>query len=224
MATRVIRKPAVARAPAPKAGNKRSDRVHANILDATLRLLSQGRYQELRIEHIADEAGVGKATIYRWWKSKGALVVEALVSALKPGGNELTGSPVADLKRTVDITVRNYSNNLTGVTVPALAADLVSDAELREAFLTDFLGPRRAAARASLEQAMAAGLLPADLDTELVMDMWAGAVFYRTLFGTQPLNENFTQQILDLLLERKLPTIKAQAATGARRAASTGGA
>jgi AcrR family transcriptional regulator len=191
--------------PAAKSGNKRSDEAHARILRATLRQLAQGRYQELRIEHIAEEAGVGKATIYRWWKSKGALVVEALVSALKPGGAELTGSPATDLKNTIDITVRNYSNNLTGVMVPALAADLASDPELRQAFLENFLGPRRAVARASLEQAMEAGLLPKNLDTELVMDMWAGAVFYRTLFGTEPLNKNFSQQILDLLLERKLP-------------------
>jgi AcrR family transcriptional regulator len=189
-----------------KQGRKRSDEVHQNILQATVRRLSQGSYQSLRLEHIAEDAGVGKATIYRWWKSKGALVVEALVSALKPGAVASTGSPVADLKKNIDATVRNYSNNLTGVTVPALAADLVNDPDLREAFLVDFLGPRRDAARKSLEQAMKAGLLPENLDTELVMDMWAGAVFYRTLFGLRPLNKNFTQQILDLLLERKLPT------------------
>jgi AcrR family transcriptional regulator len=193
--------------PAQKLGRKRSDQVHANILQATLRQLAEGRYQSLRLEHVAERAGVGKATIYRWWKSKGALVVEALVSALKPGQATITGAPVEDLKKTIDATVRNYSNNLTGVTVPALAADLVKDPALRKAFLTDFLGPRRAAARSSLEQAMAAGLLPGNLDVELVMDMWAGAVFYRTLFGTRPLNRNFTQQILDLLLERKLPTV-----------------
>ncbi|MES2631402.1 MAG: TetR/AcrR family transcriptional regulator [Pseudomonadota bacterium] len=192
--------------PVQKLGRIRSDEVHQNILQTTLQLLSQGSYQSLRLEHIAKEAGVGKATIYRWWKSKGALVVEALVSALKPGAAPSAASPVDDLKKTIDATVRNYSNNLTGVTVPALAADLVNDPDLREAFLTDFLGPRRDAARTSLERAIEAGLLPKNLDTELVMDMWAGAVFYRTLFGTKPLNKNFTQQILDLLLERKLPT------------------
>jgi AcrR family transcriptional regulator len=191
--------------PVQKLGRIRSDEVHQNILQATLHQLSQGSYQSLRLEHIAKEAGVGKATIYRWWKSKGALVVEALVSALKPGAGPSTVSPVDDLKKTIDATVRNYSNNLTGVTVPALAADLVNDPDLREAFLTDFLGPRRDAARASLERVIEAGLLPKNLDTELVMDMWAGAVFYRTLFGTKPLNKNFSQQILDLLLERKLP-------------------
>ena len=192
--------------PVQKLGRKRSDEIHQNILQATIRQLSQGSYQSLRLEHVAEEAGVGKATIYRWWKSKGALVVEALVSALKPGAAPSKGSHIDDLKKTIAATVRNYSNNLTGITVPALAADLVNDPDLREAFLNNFLGPRRDVARMSLERAMSAGLLPENLDTELVMDMWAGAVFYRTLFGKQPLNQNFTQQILDLLLERKLPT------------------
>jgi AcrR family transcriptional regulator len=200
--------------PVRKLGRKRSGQVHENILRATLRQLADGRYQSLRMEHVADAAGVGKATIYRWWKSKGALVVEALVSALEPGRAAITGAPVEDLKSTIDATVRNYSNNLTGVTVPALAADLVQDPQLRQAFLRDFLEPRRAAARLSLDQAMAAGLLPADLDTELVMDMWAGAVFYRTLFGTRPLNANFTQQFMDLLLERKLPTVSCDTSVG----------
>lgn len=206
--------------PVRKLGRKRSGQVHENILKATLRQLADGRYQSLRVEHVAEAAGVGKATIYRWWKSKGALVVEALVSALEPGRAAITGAPVEDLKSTIDATVRNYSNNLTGVTVPALAADLVQDPQLRQAFLRDFLEPRRAAARLSLEQAMAAGLLPADLDTELVMDMWAGAVFYRTLFGTHPLNANFTQQFMDLLLERKLPTVSGDKSVGVTESSS----
>ena len=192
--------------PAQKLGRKRCDDVHQNILQATLRQLSHGSYQSLRLEHVAESAGVGKATIYRWWKSKGALVVEALVSALKPGAAQGKGSPVDDLKRNIDATVRNYSDKLTGATVPALAADLIKDPDLREAFLTNFLGPRREVARMSLQRAISAGLLPEDLDMELVMDMWAGAVLYRRLFGTEPLNKNFTQQILDLLLEKKLPT------------------
>jgi AcrR family transcriptional regulator len=197
--------------PFPKVGRKRSSEVHQGILETTMRMLSKGSYQSLRIEHIAAEAGVSKATIYRWWKSKGALVVEALVSALEPGAIPSTDSPVTNLKMTIDATVRNYSNNLTGVTVPALAIDLVGDPDLREAFLTNFLRPRRDVARKSLEQAMAVGLLPGDLDTELVMDLWAGAVFYRTLFGMRPLNRNFSQQILDLLLERRLPTKRRKA-------------
>jgi len=197
--------------PFPKVGRQRSNEVHQGILEATMRMLSEGSYQSLRIEHIAAEAGVSKATIYRWWKSKGALVVEALVSALKPGEIPSTGSPAVNLKLTIDATVRNYANNLTGVTVPALAIDLVSDPDLREAFLANFLRPRRDVARKSLEQAIAAGLLPRDLDTELIMDLWAGAVFYRTLFGTHPLNRNFSQQILELLFERKLPTKRRKA-------------
>lgn len=192
--------------PARRLGRRRSGQVHANIIRATLRQLSEGFYQSLRLEKVAEEAGVGKATIYRWWKSKGALVVEALVSVLEPGKAGTALSPVEDLRSTIDATVRNYSNTMTGVTVPALAADLVKDPALRQVFLTEFLGPRREVARKSLERAMAAGLLPENLDTDLVMDMWAGAVFYRTLFGTHALNQDFTQQILDLLLDRKLPT------------------
>ena len=190
----------------PARGRKRSPETHLSILQSTIRLLSRYSYQSLTLERIAEDAGVGKATIYRWWKTKGALVGEALAWHLKPSRAPETGSPEGDLRQTIDATVRNYSGSLAGVTVPAVAADMVNDPDLRTAFLRDFLGPRRAVARASVEAVVAAGILPPDLDVELVMDMWAGAIFYRTLLSDQPVNPNFTDQFVDLLLHRRLPT------------------
>ena len=59
------------------AGRPRSDEAHKAILDATLELLAEVGFSALKVEGVASRAGVGKATIYRRWRSKLPLVVEA---------------------------------------------------------------------------------------------------------------------------------------------------
>ena len=58
-------------------GRPRSENARQAILRSTLKLLRKGSFGQLSIEAIAADAGVGKATVYRWWPSKGALVVDA---------------------------------------------------------------------------------------------------------------------------------------------------
>ena len=59
----------------------RSEASRLSILDATLRLLADENLtmKSLSVEAIAKEAGVGKTTIYRWWPSKAAVVIDAFV-------------------------------------------------------------------------------------------------------------------------------------------------
>ncbi len=61
-------------------GRRRSERSHAAIVAATQELLVERGYRELTIEGVAARAGVGKQTIYRWWPSRAALVLEAYLA------------------------------------------------------------------------------------------------------------------------------------------------
>ena len=60
---------------------RRNAQSHKAILDATNQLLAEVGYGQLTIEGVAARAGVGKATVYRWWPSKGALAIEAMPSS-----------------------------------------------------------------------------------------------------------------------------------------------
>ena len=64
--------------PAPREPDpaRRSGRAHAAILEATRELIVEVGYDGMSIEGIAGRAGVGKQTIYRWWPSKAALVLD----------------------------------------------------------------------------------------------------------------------------------------------------
>src|SRR6516225_1078622 len=61
-------------------GRPRSEHARQAILRSTMNLLQRTGFDDLTIEAIAADAGVGKATVYRWWPSKGALVVDAFAS------------------------------------------------------------------------------------------------------------------------------------------------
>ena len=62
-----------------RSGPVRSAAARDSILDATARLFAQQGYDHLTMEGIAKEAGVGKQTIYRWWPSRGALIVDCMI-------------------------------------------------------------------------------------------------------------------------------------------------
>jgi len=57
--------PDVAVRSSARVGRPRSDEVHRRILDAARDLLTEEGFADLRLEHVAARAGVGKATIYR---------------------------------------------------------------------------------------------------------------------------------------------------------------
>jgi AcrR family transcriptional regulator len=81
-------------------GRRRSEASRKAILDATYELLKTVGFHQMSIEGVASRAGVGKATIYRWWSSKGVLAVEAFMEAVAPSiGFRETGSARADIER-----------------------------------------------------------------------------------------------------------------------------
>src|SRR3954471_7262811 len=81
-------------------GRRRSNKSHKAILQAALDLLEQDGYRALTIEAIAARAGVGKQTIYRWWPSKAAVVLEAFtVNAATQIPQPNTGSLQQDLQK-----------------------------------------------------------------------------------------------------------------------------
>jgi AcrR family transcriptional regulator len=65
-------------------GPKRSEMARSAILEATVAQLASAGFDALSIEGIAARAGVGKQTIYRWWRSKHSLVAECVVTGLIP--------------------------------------------------------------------------------------------------------------------------------------------
>src|SRR4030088_1238368 len=64
-------------------GRPRSEKARKAVIRSTLALLKRVGFNELTIESVAAHAGVGKATVYRWWPNKAELVIASFVSAVE---------------------------------------------------------------------------------------------------------------------------------------------
>lgn len=183
---------------------RRSARTHEAILDATMDLLAEAGYQALSIEHVAARAGVGKATIYRWWQGKNALVLEAIQRRAPYAEVVRTGEPRTDLRAVIQAAADAYATDVVGATLPALASSIAEDSS-SAGLLWQFLRPQRNSARQILHQAAAAGAIPSDVDIELVIDLCVGTVFYRALIGGNNVDEDMVEQLTSLVLDNRLP-------------------
>ncbi len=143
-------------------GRPRSEQARQAILRSTLKLLQHTGFPDLTIEAIAADAGVGKATVYRWWPNKGALVVDAFASNTE---DKLHFPDTGSVYQDVSLQMNQFLGILhtrRGRIVAALLGAGQSDPELLEAFRERFLRPRRQEAYKTLRRGIERGELPAE--------------------------------------------------------------
>ncbi|GAA6621062.1 TetR/AcrR family transcriptional regulator [Scytonema sp. NUACC26] len=177
------------------AGRPRSVEAEQAILNATWKLLEEGTVRDLSIEAIAREAGVGKTTIYRWWPSKTAVVIDAFLAKVisEIPFPEESSAAQALLGQVISL-VKAFSGDY-GRIVAEIIAEGQGDKEALENFRKRFLLPRRLSARAIIEKGIQSGEFDPNLDPELAMDILYGPIYYRLLVGHLPLDEEFARSL-----------------------------
>jgi len=182
-------------------GRPRSEHARQAILRSTLKLLQQSGFPELTVEAIAADAGVGKATVYRWWPNKGALVVDAFASSTE---DKLhfpdTGSVYKDVSLQMKQVIGIFRSR-RGRIVAALLGAGQSDPELLEAFRERFLWPRRQEAYKTLRRGIERGELPENLDLDLVLDILYGSIYMRFLIRHGDLSESYVSEVCRVVLD-----------------------
>ncbi|MGC1215552.1 MAG: TetR/AcrR family transcriptional regulator [Micromonospora sp.] len=190
-----------AEAPRPP-GRPRSIRADEAIVQATLDLLAEGNSIEaLSIEAIAARAGVGKATIYRRWSGKDALLLDAL-RTLKGTPPEPAGHSVRDdLVLLVGAIGHNVDPRATKI-MPCLVPEVNRSPDHYQLYQT-IIEPRRRLMREVLRRGVASGELRADLDIELAMAMLSGPMLIQRVLRWHPeLDEQILpERIVDGVLE-----------------------
>jgi AcrR family transcriptional regulator len=181
-------------------GRPRSENSRQSILRSTIKLLRRSSFADLSIEAIAADARVGKATVYRWWPNKGALVVDAFASSTE---DELhfpdSGSVYRDMSRQICQWL-GVLRSPRGCIVRAIVAAGQSDPELLEEFRKRLLRPRRQEAYQTLRRGIERGELPRSLDLDLVLDILYGAIYMRFLIRHDELSEGYIEEVCRLVL------------------------
>ena len=183
-------------------GRRRSERSHAAIVTATQELLAEGGYRELTIEAVARGAGVGKQTIYRWWPSRAALVLEAYLAGSEaippPTVQDSVGEDVRALLVWLSTVL---AQPIGGRVLAGLIADMLHDHDLANGFRREVVPARRSRILAALERGRDRGEIRPDSDLEVAVDALHGAVFYRLLLSGAPLDDAFARRVADQVLD-----------------------
>ncbi|MFE0377976.1 TetR/AcrR family transcriptional regulator [Streptomyces inhibens] len=188
--------------------SRRSERSRRAIFDAALALVGEVGYDKLTIEGIASRAGVGKQTIYRWWPSKAAVLLDAFTADVDEGyeqGLPDTGDLAADLKFVLRATVDEFNDPAFQAPYRALAVAGANDEELSRTFVGRLLEPGIRVYVERLRAAQEAGEVDADIDVRLAAEMVLSPFSQRWLMRTGELTYDFVDTLVDQVLRGLRP-------------------
>jgi AcrR family transcriptional regulator len=189
-------------------GRPRSEEARQAILRSALKLLGKNGFAHLTIEDVAAQASVGKATVYRWWPDKAALIADAFASSTTQKLHfPDTGSVRTDMSQQMRQLVKVFRSR-RGRIVSALLGGGQSDRSLIAAFRERFLWPRRKEAYATLRRGIRRGELRRDVDMDLILDSLYGPIYMRFLIRHDHLTPDFVDHLCALILGGARPRRK----------------
>ncbi|MFD7029831.1 TetR/AcrR family transcriptional regulator [Streptomyces sp. NPDC059917] len=185
----------------PRTGGRlRNEEAHRSVLEATAALLVENGYGALTIEGVAKRANVAKSTVYRWWKSKPELVMDASVHVPTPGPDPAPETAVDPASGAAEIDTGSLAGDLAAFLADlyGAAADpvraraltgLAAEAQLdpgSAAPFRDWARTRRELVLVLLARAVAREEIPAATDVESAADLVLGPFWYRLLVMGAP--------------------------------------
>jgi AcrR family transcriptional regulator len=188
--------------------DSRKERSKQVILDATRELISEdGGVGALTVEAVAARSGVAKTTIYRQWRDKWELALDAVMIDMLP--RFATPFDVGDTRKElivfVDSVVKNLSSVPSGPAMQGLVSEISTDPELAAEYRKRVVEPRREVLRPVIERGIARGDLRPDTDVRLVHELLVGPCFYRLFFSGPPLNRKLSASLADAVLNAFAP-------------------
>jgi AcrR family transcriptional regulator len=181
-------------------GRPRDEEVRKKILNSAASLLESRSFSEITVNAIAEHAGAGKATIYRWWPNKAAVLIEAFRVAVArdlPFPN--SGSLINDLRQQL-LQFAQIISGSRGRTFSGFIAAAQTDPDVAEAFRRMWIAPRRAETKKALERYRRTGDVSPEADLDAVLEILFGPLYYRLLFAWGPVNEAYIDKLLNTAL------------------------
>lgn len=180
-------------------GRTRDEDARIRILDAAFQLVGSAEAGRVTINDIADAANVAKQTIYRWWPSRTAVVLDALVQGtMRATPFDRSDDVKGDVERHLRSVIKLF-NSPTGHLIRELLGEMASDEEVAEEFRNRFWGPRRDLSRARLERGVELGQVRDDVDLDLVLDAVYGPLWTRLVIGHQPMRASDAAAIVEVV-------------------------
>lgn len=175
-------------------GRPRSESTRLTILSAALKLLKTSTLQSITIEAIAREAGVSKATIYRWWTSKASVIIDAFVE------NHIIHTPMRHDIHPAEALLAHWRSlaeqysGWPGTVVAQILAEGQSDPSILREFRERFHYGRRAVVREVVDRLRQMIPMQTAMNTEVLMDMLYSSIYMRLIWGHAPIDREFIEE------------------------------
>jgi AcrR family transcriptional regulator len=179
------------------AGRPRSESSRASILDAAYCFLRDLPVASISLLHIARKAGVSSATVYRWWSTKEALLLDAFLNkADRALVLQEEGAPLERLRQYI-LQVGRFFTGESGIVAARLLTAIQDNPVLRKEFLERVYLPREKEFRAVVKEAIRLRQLPASMEVSVFLDLIIGPLLARLLIHHEQIDEAFVISVFD---------------------------
>jgi AcrR family transcriptional regulator len=163
---------------------QKSERAHSQVIEAAVALFAERGIEASSMDAIARASGVSKATIYRHWPDKDALVLEVLVylhGLDKPLPVFDSGDFRTDLTAQLEYDPAEARKEMRERILPHLMAYASHNLVFGAAWRTRVLTPVRVALSDMMERGKQRGQLKPELNAEVGLALLLGPLIYRNV-------------------------------------------
>ncbi len=182
-------------------GRPRDTEARKRILDSAAQLLESSCFDQITVDSIAEHSGSGKATVYRWWPNKSAVLIEAFRERI---AQVLPFPDTGDFREDVRQQLQDFTQILywgrRGRVFRGFLAGALADPEVAEAFRELWIRPRRTEAKKVFERHIASGAARADLDPDLAVETIFSPLYYRLLTGWGEITAEYLDRLVDMAM------------------------
>jgi AcrR family transcriptional regulator len=164
----------------------------------------------LTVEGVAARSGVAKTTIYRRWRDKWELALDAVMIDMLPRfANPVdVGDTRKELITFLDAVTKLWASPPYGPAMQGLVSEIATEPELARVYREQVVEPRREQLRPVIERGIARGDLRPETDVRLVHELLVGPILYRLLLSGPPLDRKLTTSLVDAVLDSFSPAAK----------------
>lgn len=185
----------------PQRGRPRNDKARAAALHVARDLLQEHGYEGLSLDMVAEQAGVSKQSLYRWWGSKSELIAQTVLAGyaasaplLVPNSDDVR----ADLGAIVESLVQSMSRADNAPLIRAMVVVAATDSDAAAVLWDRFTGPARLAIAERLNVGISNGQLRPGFSSSVAAEAIIGAGLFLIL-GRQDIPAGYADSLLELL-------------------------
>ncbi len=184
-------------------GRPRSGETEQAILDSAYRIMASAGLAAASIDAIARDSGVSRMTIYKWWPTREALLIDAFLrqaSAMLPLPDK--GDPLLRLRKHASAYVEALNGDFGKVQL-AVVAECIAGTGSAKIFSERYLALRRDIAVGIIRAGQKDGSIISPEPAGDLYDRIYGTLFYQYVFGFRSLTRDYAEKLVASVLTKK---------------------